>query len=234
MNKKEKIKKIILYLWYSRGFSWARGALSLTYVSLFEWVLSRFIGSLKNHFTQMWCIIAFLVIIPLGIRSFKRLLDEKQMNAVFKYLHKVSLKVNEKLDKLAKKVMKWLGIDKILRYGKDERSFIFFERNRGQGKKHKLVNPMFWEEQQSNAEKVRYIFTDYMIDKIREGYRMRQSETPKDIENKLAGSDEEHLLFDTYTIARYSGGREEISDATVDALDELVPDKKRKRKSTIK
>jgi len=224
----KKNKTFVKFLWNSRGITLTRSILTVVYAASFVVDLIVFAGALKDHTKQLFCIIGLLIFVPLFLRSFKRMFDHRQREAIYEFIHRLSIRINDALEKFGRKILKWLGIDKILRYGKDERSFIFRERKKGVGKKHKLLNTMVWEEQEANSDKVRYIFTDYMISKIKEGYRLRQSETPTDMEVDLAHSDEEHLLFDTYTIARYSGGREEITDETVEVLNEINPSRKRR------
>ena len=91
-----------------------------------------------------------------------------------------------------------------------------------------MKNPHPWNNA-DNATRVRFIFTEYMFGKIREGYFIQPKFTPAKMERDLAHEELEHTLFDTYRAARYSGGTEPISDERVEELDELV-EKKRKKK----
>ena len=91
-----------------------------------------------------------------------------------------------------------------------------------------MKNPHAWNDA-DNATRIRFIFTEYMFGKIREGYYVQPKFTPAKMERDLAHEELEHTLFDTYRAARYSGGTEPISDERVEELDELV-EKKRKKK----
>ena len=103
---------------------------------------------------------------------------------------------------------------------KDEKSFIYTPESR-EKKQKKLKNSAKWEEQENNAERVRFIFIDYMIAKIREGFVMKHNHTPSEIKGKMENADEsEFLLFDTYNKARYAGklSLDEIDNETVELL----------------
>ena len=75
-------------------------------------------------------------------------------------------------------------------------------------------------DQTDNAARVRFIFIDYMVRRIRKGYFMRRSMTPAEICVEVAVEEDEKNLFAVYEKARYGGrrGLEEISDAVVGEL----------------
>ena len=75
-------------------------------------------------------------------------------------------------------------------------------------------------EQTDNAARVRFIFIDYMIRRIKKGYFMKRSMTPAEIGAEIALEDDEKALFAVYDKARYAGksGIEEITDAMVGEL----------------
>ena len=96
-----------------------------------------------------------------------------------------------------------------------------------------MKNPHPWNEA-DNATRVRYIFTEFMFGKIREGYSVAPKYTPAKMQRDLAHEEIEHTLFDTYSDARYSGGNCPIPDEKVKELDSLVSKKKRKNKTKAK
>ena len=71
-----------------------------------------------------------------------------------------------------------------------------------------------------NAARVRFIFIDYMIRRIKKGYFMKRCMTPAEIGAEIALEDDEKALFAVYDKARYAGQRgvEEITDAMVGEL----------------
>ena len=95
-------------------------------------------------------------------------------------------------------------------------------------KPKKLKNTSKWEEQTNNSEKVRFIFVDYMIAKIKDGYIFHHNRTPDEMKNEIAESEDEGLLFDTYRKARYAGSRslDEIDNLTVEKLRTVTKEKK--------
>jgi len=71
-----------------------------------------------------------------------------------------------------------------------------------------------------NAARVRFIFVDYMIRKIKQGYRMKYHQTPLEIGREIAVEDDEKQLFEVYQTARYAGkaANEVIDNDLVDRL----------------
>ena len=106
--------------------------------------------------------------------------------------------------------------------GRDEKSFVYGdEEKEGKAGKKRLKNGMKWAEQPDNAARVRFIFIDYMIRRIRQGYFMRRTMTPAEISREMSLEGDEEELFRVYQIARYAGrgdANREISDATVGKL----------------
>ena len=105
--------------------------------------------------------------------------------------------------------------------GKDEKSFVYVEKPAKGKKSKKLRNEGKWHELPDNASRVRFIFVDYMIRKIKQGYRMKYSQTPDEIGQEIAVEDDEKLLFEVYKTARYAGkAANEVIDN--DLVDELL------------
>ena len=123
--------------------------------------------------------------------------------------------------KLLDKMLSVLGLNVGKANGqKDEKSFVYTPEAR-EKKQKKLKNSAKWEEQEDNAQRVRFIFIDYMIAKIREGFVMRHNHTPTEIKGDLDNIDEnEELLFEAYNKARYAGALslDEIDNGTVELL----------------
>ena len=105
--------------------------------------------------------------------------------------------------------------------GKDEKSFVYVEKPAKSKKPKKLRNEGKWHELPDNAARVRFIFVDYMIRKIKQGYRMKYSNTPDEIAQDVAVEEDEKLLFEVYKTARYAGkAANEVIDN--DLVDELL------------
>ena len=142
---------------------------------------------------------------------------------------KLALKVLEVGKRVAKPVLK--AVNRVLGFvgiqigkqrlkGKDEKSFVYVEKPQKAKKNKKLRNEGKWHELPDNAARVRFIFVDYMIRKIKQGYRMKYHQTPLEIGHELALEDDEKQLFEVYQTARYAGkaANEVIDNDLVDKL----------------
>lgn len=212
----------------SRGFSPIRVTLTLIYVLSVFYGAILFPISIGNYPVQGLSILMFGGGLWLSWKSLKKMFDEGTREKMRRISRKISSRVSEFFAKLGRKIISKLGLERKRVKGEDERDFIFLQRESGKRRKNRMKNPHPWNEA-DNATRVRYIFTEYMFGKIREGYRVLPKYTPSRMQHDLAREELEHTLFDTYTAARYSGYTEPISAETVEELDELV-DKKRKKK----
>ncbi len=223
-----KIKGIITALKESRGFSPIRVVLTIIYVFSVFYGALIFTLSIGNYILQGIALVMFGGGLWLGWKSFKKMFDRKMREKISKITERIAKAVSKFFDKIVKKVAKKLGIERKRVKGEDERDFVFKERAGSKRRRNKMKNPHPWNDA-DNATRIRYIFTEFMFGKIREGYRVAPKYTPAKMERDLAHEGLEHTLFDTYTAARYSGGTEPISDERVEELDELV-EKRRKKK----
>ena len=223
-----KLKGIITALKESRGFSPIRVVLTIIYVFSVFYGALIFTLSIGNYLLQGIALVMFGGGLWLGLKSFKKMFDRKMREKISKITSRISKAISQFFDKIVKRVAKKLGIERKRVKGEDERDFVFKERIGSKRRRNKMKNPHPWNDA-DNATRIRYIFTEFMFSKIREGYRVAPKYTPTKMERDLAHEELEHTLFNTYTAARYSGGTEPITSETVEELDELV-DKKRKKK----
>ena len=223
-----KIKNFFTAIKESRGFSPIRVILTILYAFSVFYGAVIFTMSIGNYFLQAVAIVMFGGGLYLGIKSFKKMFDRKMREKIARITARISQVISKYFDKIIKRVAKKLGIERKRVKGEDERDFIFKERTGGRRRKNRMKNPHPWNDA-DNATRIRFIFTEYMFGKIREGYFIQPKFTPAKMERDLAHEELEHTLFDTYRAARYSGGTEPISDERVEELDELV-EKKRKKK----
>ena len=223
-----KLKGIITALKESRGFSPIRVVLTIIYTFSVFYGALIFTLSIGNYVLQGIALVMFGGGLWLGWKSLKKMFDRKMREKISKITSRISKAISQFFDKIVKRVAKKLGIERKRVKGEDERDFVFKERIGSKRRRNKMKNPHPWNDA-DNATRIRYIFTEFMFGKIREGYRIAPKYTPAKMERDLAHEDLEHTLFDTYTAARYSGGTKPITNETVEELDELV-DKKRKKK----
>lgn len=223
-----KLKGIITALGESRGFSPTRVVLTAIYAFSVFYGAVIFTMAIGNYLLQAVAIVMFGGGLYLGVKSLKKMFDRKLREKIASITSRIAKAISKYLDKIVKRVAKKLGIERRRVKGEDERDFVFKERQGSRRRRNKMKNPHAWNDA-DNATRIRFIFTEYMFGKIREGYYVQPKFTPAKMERDLAHEELEHTLFDTYRAARYSGGTEPISDERVEELDELV-EKKRKKK----
>lgn len=212
----------------SRGVSPPRLILTGLYIYFLAYFAITFTSSLGNYPVQIGSIAGVILCFFLLRRSLKLMFDKKMRAKASAVWDKVRGFTRKLFGNIAKRVTKALKLDRRRAKGVDEKDFIFKERRGRKRISRHLRNPMRWAELEDNSQRVRYIFIDYMLKNIRSGYRMKPSSTPDEISLQLAREDDEKLLFDNYRIARYSGGRETVTDETIMILNDLG--KKRDRK----
>lgn len=161
--------------------------------------------------------------IAMCCRAFLRMLTASMRKKLGQAAVKFAKKMVSPLVKVVNKLLLSIGIDLSRRNrlgGRDERSFVFEETEKVKKAKKRLKNELKWVDQTDNAARVRFIFIDYMIRRIKKGYFMKRSMTPKEIGCEIAMEEDEKNLFAVYEKARYAGKRgvEEITDAMVGEL----------------
>ena len=172
---------------------------------------------------RLLTILAAAFIIAMAVRAFYRMLTASMRKKLGQAALRFAKRLASPLVKTVNKLLLSIGIDLSRRGrlgGRDERTFVFDDSEKVKKPKKKLKNELKWVEQTDNAARVRFIFIDYMIKKIRGGYFMRRTMTPAEIGRELALEEDEKALFAAYDKARYAGqmGREELSDALVGEL----------------
>lgn len=196
-------------------------------------VISILVGSIKHEWIirnadtiRFFTIIGATVTGVMGAREFLRMLTTSMRQKLVKAILAVGRKVASPFVKVLNKLLISIGID-ISRRGRlsghDERSFVYEETQTTKKKKKKLKNELRWGDQPNNAARVRFIFIDYMIHRIRKGYHMRHSMTTLEIRDEIAIEPEEQNLFEVYQKARYAGiaANEEISDTMIIELKKI-------------
>ena len=163
------------------------------------------------------------VVIAMGVRAFLRMLTASMRKKLGHAAVRFAKRLAAPLLKAVNKLLLSIGIDLSRRNrlgGRDEKSFVFDDTEKVRKPKKKLKNELKWVEQTDNAARVRFIFIDYMIRRIKKGYFMKHSMTPAEICHEIALEDDERNLFAVYDKARYAGqrGLEEITDAMVGEL----------------
>ena len=84
-------------------------------------------------------------------------------------------------------------------------------------------------EQVDNRQRVRFLYIEYMLKRVRSGYMIRRQMTPDEIAEELLLEEDERVIFSTYDEARYAKDPE-ISDATVGKIMALTKRRQEIRK----
>ena len=168
-------------------------------------------------------ILLAVFIIAMAVRAFLRMLTASMRKKLGQTAVRFLGKLAAPLVKAINKLLLSIGIDLSRRNrlgGRDERTFVFDDTEKVKKTKKKLKNDLKWVDQTDNAARVRFIFIDYMIRRIKKGYFMKRCMTPAEIGSEIALEDDEKALFAVYDKARYAGQRgvEEITDAMVGEL----------------
>ena len=179
-------------------------------VAVSGWLLQ----SLENMTVRNVAMLCFVVFLVLFIRSIKKLLSEQLQDAIDEWFENVMRWVFRPLALLMGKIAKWLGIGRWRGWCEDEKTSLWKERTTGPRRQKKLKNDQKWADQTDNRRRVRYLFVEYMIKRIRGGYLYRRQMTPDEMAEELPLEEDEKLLFETYDLARYADD--------VDIPDEVV------------
>ncbi len=186
-------------------------------IAVTGWMLTWVEGMTKRGFTMTF----FLIFIVLFVRCIKRLLTVELQDAIDEWIENAARWLFRPLAIVFGKVAKWLGIGRWRGWCEDEKTFLWKDRTQGNRRRRRIKNDQKWADQTDNRHRVRYLFIEYMVKRIRTGFLYRRQMTPDEMAEELALEDEEQLLFDTYNIARYSIN-EEIPDEVVNILTKVT------------
>ena len=172
------------------------------------------------------CMIVFAV---LFIRAVKNLLSDELQDLLEEVFEKIGSIIFFPAAWCIRKIAKFLGIGRWAGWGEDERTFLWKDREKNTHRKKRLKNDQKWAEQLDNRQRVRFLYIEYMLKRIRSGYMIRRQMTPDEIAEELTLEEEERVIFTTYDEARYAKDPE-ISDATVGKIKALTKRRQEVRK----
>jgi len=177
-----------------------------------------------HYWYQLCCILMFAAFMYLFLALRKLIPKELKEELIARFNWVIERYVITPISKISQKIYEILGLSDRQRIeGKDESSFIFdTENNPLLRRLHGVKKQMRWKDLETNAEKIRYIYIKYVIKLIKSGYRYETNKTPDEVKKELNLENEPGRLFDLYRGARYSGGRDEISDVDVEMSEKLI------------
>lgn len=164
----------------------------------------------------------------LCVREFLFMLTRRMRRDLAQALARFAKRMTSPMYRVIVKLLRSIGIDLTRRHrlgGRDEKAFVFEDTSKGVRKKKKLKNTLAWADQEDNVARVRFLFIDYMIHKIKGGYLFHRTTTPAEMQEDLTLAPEEKELLKVYQMARYAAredANQDISPATVVHLKESV------------
>ena len=197
--------------------------LALTLISV--WYTQTHTGRAQRSIGFV-CMIVFAILL---IRSFKKLLSEELQDLIDELIEKVGAVIFFPAAWCIRKIAKFLGIGRWAGWGEDERTFLWKDREKSTHRKKRLKNDQKWAEQLDNRQRVRFLYIEYMIKRIRSGYKLSRQMTPDEIAEDLVLEEEERIIFSTYDQARYARNPD-ISDNTVGLIMALTKRRQEIRK----
>ena len=182
-----------------------------------------------GRYSRGFAFLGTLVLAVLFFRSANRLLSDRLQAALGRLLGKALRVLSYPITLVAGKIAGFLGIGRWRGWGEDERTFLWKQRRTGEERKKRLKNDQKWADQTDNCHRVRYLYTDFMIRSVRNGFLLRRQMTPDEIAQRMPLDEEEKLLFSTYDLARYAGNPE-IPDETVEKLRRTIARQRESRR----
>lgn len=156
------------------------------------------------------------------VRAFLRMLTASMRKTLREAALRTLKKLVAPLVRIATKLLSTIGIDLGRKRlgGRDERSFVFHETEAEPKRRRRLKNDLKWQDQTDNASRIRFLFIDHMIERIRAGYAFKRTLTPTELGRDLSPEPDDQTLFELYNKARYArgGAKDEITDDMVDDL----------------
>ncbi len=182
----------------------------------------EFFEKYQNETRGTTSLIAILAAV-MSVRSFLRMLTASMRQKLGAAALRTLKRLAAPLIHAVNNLLMSIGIDLSRRgrlNGRDEKTFVFDDTEKEKKHKKRLKNELKWQEQPDNAARVRFIFIDYMIRRIKGGYFMKRSMTPAEIADEIAVEADEQKLFAIYDKARYGGANatEELTDALIGEL----------------
>lgn len=205
------------------------------------WIAKSQISWVKAHLNELRSVVILTAIVSgfFCVRCLLRMLTRSMRRRIAASMAALVRKLTLPLVRLTEKLLASVGIElhRCNRLGgRDERSIVI-EPDRPKRVRRRLKNELKWSEQTDNVSRVRFLFIDYMLLRIRQGYFFRRSATPREISCEIALEEDERELFLAYQKARYAGSlsEDELSGEAIGrmrALNERVRSRRPKHEQS--
>lgn len=163
-----------------------------------------FVSTLESRRVRGILFAVLVVLVVLFVRSFKKLMSDRLQEAIEHRLGQLLRIVFRPAAIVIGRISDWLGIGRWRGWCEDERTYLGRDKDKQPRRARRLKNSTKWADQKDNSARVRFLYIEYMIKRIRGGYLFRRQLTPEEIADELILEDEEKLLFDTYNSVRYA------------------------------
>lgn len=175
------------------------------------------VSVLQSRRVRGFLLAAMIVFGVLFVRSFKQLMSDRLQEAIETHFGRLLHLILRPAAIVIGKISAWLGIGRWRGWCEDERTYLGRDSDKLGRRNRRLKNDRKWSDQKDNGARVRFLYIEYMIKRIRAGYPYRRQMTPSEIADELPLDDEEKLLFETYNTVRYASDAK-VPDETVAVL----------------
>ncbi len=157
-------------------------------------------------------------------KSLRFTMDTIIKPAFKKAFSRVSKRFKEAINKVKKKL--GFSDNPFKMKGKDTFNFIFPSFGRKKGKQREFGKDRIkWNEDPGNPWKIRYIFTKYIVKRVKKGAPFKSSRTALEVKDTFVECPYPEI-FQLYTVSRYAPpdtGKEAVSDEAVEeAMEKLI------------
>ena len=210
-NKKVKIKfhrprliRATIYFLISLGFLQASMLIEKSYKYLKQVV--GFVGIL-------FLILSFVAFGKLFTKEIRAELFRRISSALFNATKPFRIVIN--------KIKEKLGLNRQMMNGDDDEKTIVIVKNERLRKKSAYKHHKY-SDMRSNRERIRFLWTKYILDKKQKNQKFAISYTPSEIKDSLDIEDNGTQLFALYYPARYGGDDIKINNKDVEAQADFV------------
>lgn len=157
------------------------------------------------RYWQQFAYIVAAILLFVALALLRKYLKIKYSVRVQRFLLKMIARFRSAVRKIVDKICKKLGIKRrqFYRGAGDTASFIFSRDNNPAGAKRVFSHRPKWRDMETNAMKVRFLYLRYIVRQIKRGFGFRNSDTARQIGEKLANEDNV-MLFTLYESVRYA------------------------------
>lgn len=202
-----------------------KGIISLiVYTAFYSAFLKIYTDNPNDRFLKGMAFAGMIVSGIMMLRALKRMLQKKYKKFLRKFDENIE-KFKKFLARITKKALKSLGFRNKGTFlkGKDKIEFIYndLKKDKAQVKEKKKKQKLpKWDDLKTNRERVRYIYTVFLMRRRKSGSKIEAAKTPYDLSETYAENDEQKKLFEYYCEIRYDENSKPVPG---NVIKELLP-----------